>query len=117
MNLYLFDKTNPPRDSAMENDISIHEYQHGISNRLTGGASNAECLEDDISSGLDEGWSDAMAIFISRNTSHTRNDDVIIGDYVCNGANLRTLPYSTNLERNNLKCKIFSFSFIRFFTE
>lgn len=108
MNLYLFDKTNPPRDSAMENDISIHEYQHGISNRLTGGAANADCLEEDISSGLDEGWSDAMAIFISRNTSHSRKDDATIGNYVCNGENLRTVPYSTDFERNNLKCIISS---------
>jgi hypothetical protein len=104
MSLYLFDKTHPLRDSAMENDITIHEYQHGVSNRLTGGAANADCLEEDISSGLDEGWSDAMAIFISRNTSHTRNDDVTMGNYVFDGANMRTMPYSTNLERNNLKC-------------
>ena len=105
MNLYLFDKTNPFRDSAMENDIPIHEYQHGISNRLTGGAANAECLEEDIASGLDEGWSDAMAIFINRNSSHSRTDDVTIGNYVSNGENLRSTPYSTNLERNPLKCK------------
>ena len=107
MNLYLFDKTYPLRDSALENDIAIHEYQHGISNRLTGGASNADCLEEDISAGLDEGWSDAVAIFISRNNEHSRHSDVTIGDYVCNGENLRTVPYSTNITKNTLKCMIF----------
>ncbi len=30
MNMYLFDSTDPKRDGAMENDIVIHEYQHGI---------------------------------------------------------------------------------------
>ena len=30
MNMYLFDATDPKRDGSMENDIPIHEYQHGI---------------------------------------------------------------------------------------
>ena len=103
MSMFFFDSTSPKRDGAMENDIPVHEYMHGISNRLTGGAANVECLQGDISSGLDEGWSDAMAVFVQRNNNHTRNDDAVIGDFVANNPKgIRTMPYSTDMKRNTL---------------
>ena len=37
MTLGIFTRTNPDRDSALENDVIIHEYTHGITNRMTGG--------------------------------------------------------------------------------
>jgi extracellular elastinolytic metalloproteinase len=103
--MYLFDITNPKRDGALENDIPIHEYQHGITNRLTGGSSNAECLEADISAGLDEGFSDSVAVFINRRKNHTRHDPVLMGEYVGDGKGIRTRPYSTDMNVNNLTCK------------
>jgi hypothetical protein len=36
MRMYTWDLTSPRRDGALENDIIVHEYTHGISNRLTG---------------------------------------------------------------------------------
>ena len=37
MQMYIFDRTVPERDGALENDIVVHENTHGISNRMTGG--------------------------------------------------------------------------------
>ena len=105
MNVYFFDETYPKRDAALDNSVLIHEYQHGVSNRLTGGSAAADCLGGKISGGLDEGWSDAVAIFLTRHENHTRNDPFIIGDYVTNGEGVRSMPYSTNMEINNLTCK------------
>jgi extracellular elastinolytic metalloproteinase len=50
----------PRRDSALQNDIIIHECQHGATNRMTGGG-NATCLQTAEASALDEGYADAMA--------------------------------------------------------
>ncbi len=47
------------RDGDFENGIIIHEYGHGVSNRLTGGL-NINCLSGDEQMG--EGWSDFLAI-------------------------------------------------------
>lgn len=48
------------RDSAFDNSVILHEYAHGLSNRLTGGGA-AQCLQTTESGGLGEGWSDAFA--------------------------------------------------------
>ena len=47
------------RDGDFENGIIFHEYGHGISNRLTGGAV-VNCLNGNEQAG--EGWSDYFAI-------------------------------------------------------
>jgi len=47
------------RDGDLENGIIIHEYAHGISNRLTGGPT-VNCLSGNEQAG--EGWSDYYAI-------------------------------------------------------
>ena len=50
----------PKRDSALQNDLLIHECQHGASNRMTGGGTGA-CFQTAEANGLDEGYADAMA--------------------------------------------------------
>jgi hypothetical protein len=47
------------RDGDFENGIIVHEYGHGVSNRLTGGPAT-NCLSGDEQAG--EGWSDYFAI-------------------------------------------------------
>jgi hypothetical protein len=47
------------RDGDFENGIIIHEYGHGVSNRLTGGPA-VNCLSGNEQMG--EGWSDYLAI-------------------------------------------------------
>ena len=48
------------RDGDLENGIIIHEYGHGVSNRLTGGIKTMNCLSGNEQAG--EGWSDYLAI-------------------------------------------------------
>ncbi|KAH6601236.1 hypothetical protein BASA50_001760 [Batrachochytrium salamandrivorans] len=62
MNMFQFTKTNPRRDGGLENVISIHEYVHGISNRLTGGSATGQCLSTKEAGGMGEGWSDFVAL-------------------------------------------------------
>ena len=42
----------------------IHEMTHGITNRMTGGGTG-RCLQTTESGGMGEGWSDAMAEYVS----------------------------------------------------
>ncbi|KAH6576920.1 hypothetical protein BASA60_004322 [Batrachochytrium salamandrivorans] len=44
MNMYRFTSSTPNRNPGFDNGVIIHEYAHGISNRLTGGPSTASCL-------------------------------------------------------------------------
>ncbi|KND04234.1 uncharacterized protein SPPG_01665 [Spizellomyces punctatus DAOM BR117] len=104
MNMYVFTSTKPTRDGDLENDIPIHEYTHGISNRLTGGPANSNCLRTTEAGGMGEGWSDTAALFVQRRATHTRDTDLVMGDWVTgNPRGIRTQPYSTSLQRNTLK--------------
>ncbi|EJD33999.1 hypothetical protein AURDEDRAFT_109334 [Auricularia subglabra TFB-10046 SS5] len=60
MRMYLWDITSPRRDGALDNDIVVHEFTHGLTNRMVGGGS-AMCLQTTESGGLGQGWSNAMA--------------------------------------------------------
>jgi extracellular elastinolytic metalloproteinase len=59
-------KKNPAhsgiRDGDLENGIIMHEYGHGVSNRLTGGP-GINCLSGNEQMG--EGWSDYLAITVA----------------------------------------------------
>ena len=102
----------PRRDGALENDIVIHEYTHGITNRMTGGGTG-RCLQTTEAGGMGEGWSDAMAEYVcyhrflchiflmnsscswTEQTSNIR--DYIMGQWVTNdSAGIRSRPYSTS---------------------
>ncbi|KAI8894240.1 Fungalysin metallopeptidase-domain-containing protein, partial [Globomyces pollinis-pini] len=102
MRLYLFN--NPVNvDSAMANDVIIHEYGHGISNRLTGGSHQGNCLMTLESGGMGEGWSDAFAFMLERKATDKPNTNFVMGSYVTGGRGIRSHPYSTNLQTNPLK--------------
>jgi hypothetical protein len=79
------------------------EYGHGITNRMTGGAHDGQCLQSTLSGGMGEGWSDTFAVYLQRKETDTRNDDVVIGDYVIGDKKgIRSVPYSTDMNRNPL---------------
>jgi hypothetical protein len=59
MQMYLWNLGEPFRDGDLENGIIIHEYGHGVSNRLTGGPT-INCLSGQER--MSEGWSDYYAI-------------------------------------------------------
>ncbi|PSS15399.1 hypothetical protein PHLCEN_2v3275 [Hermanssonia centrifuga] len=101
MRMFIWDYTVPRRDSDLENDIVVHEYTHGITNRMTGGGT-ATCLQTLEAGGLGEGWSDAMAEWSEHTDANIT--DYVIGPYVTNNtAGLRTYPYSTSNVTNPLR--------------
>ncbi|KAB5595170.1 Extracellular metalloproteinase MEP [Ceratobasidium theobromae] len=100
MNMYIWTQTTPPRDGALENDIVVHEYTHGLTNRLTGGGT-ATCLQSIEAQGLGEGWSDAVADWVRQSSGGDAAEDFTMGTYV-NGRNIRDYPYSTNMIANPL---------------
>ncbi|KAI8830203.1 Fungalysin metallopeptidase-domain-containing protein [Chytriomyces cf. hyalinus JEL632] len=101
MRMYVFDVTNPTRDGAYDNGVVYHEMGHGLSNRLTGGGSNPNCLSSSQSGGMGEGWSDLWAVVLTAPATATRNTDIDMGRYVLGGdKGIRTYPYSTSLTTN-----------------
>ena len=93
-------------DGDLDNGVITHEYTHGISNRLTGGANNVSCLQNKEQMG--EGWSDYFALMVTTNWgAATVNDGPKarpIGTYVLgqapNGPGIRYYPYSTSFSIN-----------------
>ncbi len=90
------------RDGDFDNGVIAHEYGHGISNRLTGGAGAANCLQNTEQMG--EGWSDYYGLLLTMEVGDTRNDARGIGTWLVgqgpNGAGIRTYPYSTDFATN-----------------
>ncbi|KAI9349189.1 Fungalysin metallopeptidase-domain-containing protein [Obelidium mucronatum] len=101
MRMYVFDLATPDRDGALENDIIIHELGHGLSNRLTGGPANSNCLQTTNSAGLGEGWSDVVGYILALPATFTRSNDYAMGAWALNRAGgVRKYPYSTSLTTN-----------------
>lgn len=85
MRMYLWTTATPRRDCAFDSSVIIHEYTHGVSNRLTGGPQNVACLDTTTESGgMGEGWGDFMAIAIYLKTTDTRAVNYPLGDWVAN---------------------------------
>jgi extracellular elastinolytic metalloproteinase len=85
-------------DGSFDNGIIAHEFGHGISNRLTGGPSQADCLQNGEQMG--EGWSDFFTLIATAKPGDAGNIPRGIGNYATrsapNGSGIRRLPYSTN---------------------
>lgn len=94
------------RDGSLDNGIVVHEYFHGISNRLTGGPKNVSCLQNKEQMG--EGWSDYGALMMTTDWSTARPTDGALprgmGNYAIgaspNGGGIRWYPYSTDMKIN-----------------
>ncbi|MFL5746333.1 MAG: M36 family metallopeptidase [Niastella sp.] len=95
-------------DGDFDNGVICHEYGHGISNRLTGGAFGASCLNNAEQGG--EGWSDFMALMMTTNWATAQSTDgpnprpmaTYAAAQSVNGAGIRRYPYSTNMSVNPL---------------
>lgn len=90
------------RDSDLDNGVIAHEYGHGVSIRLTGGASTVTCLSGEQQGG--EGWSDFHALALTANAGDTATMRRGIGTYLyyqdTNGQGIRPYPYSTDMTVN-----------------
>jgi len=77
MQMYIFTGPTPDRTSGIDQDILIHELTHGTSNRLH---NNANGLNNTMSGGMGEGWSD----FYARSLTSGADEDVN-GNYAAGG--------------------------------
>ncbi len=89
-------------DSDLDNGVIVHEYGHGISNRLTGGPSATNCLRNFEQAG--EGWSDWFALVMTSTSADNAEQGRGIGTYVSdegvNGLGIREFKYSRDMTIN-----------------
>ncbi len=102
MQMFRWTYTTPARDSDLDNGVIVHEYGHGISNRLVGGPSNTSCLGN--SEQMGEGWSDYYGLMLTMKPGDLPGTARGIGTYVIGqpttGGGIRPAPYSTNFGVN-----------------
>ncbi len=84
------------RDSDLDAAVIAHEYGHGLSNRLTGGPSQAACLGGSQQGG--EGWSDFLGLWMTAKASDTSDQPRGMGSWLIfqenlPGAGIRPAPY------------------------
>ena len=65
------------RDGDFDNGVVVHEYGHGISTRLTGGAGSSGCLNNTEQMG--EGWSDYFGLVLTMEPGDAGTDSRGIG--------------------------------------
>lgn len=91
-------------DADFDNGILLHEYGHGISNRLTGGPQNVECLNNAEQMG--EGWSDFFGTLLTMKATDVATTNRTIGTFffsqAANGPGIRPYPYTTDMTVNPL---------------
>ena len=92
MQMFQCDNSTPERDGDLENLVIIHEYTHGVSNRLI------TDLMVTQGKGMGEGWSDFFGLAITSEA----DDDLTLayprGQWFYNNVNgNRSSPYSTDL--------------------
>lgn len=90
------------RDASFDNGIIVHEYAHGVSNRLTGGRANSSCLSNLEQGG--EGWSDWLALITTIQPGDSGAKARGIGNFSLGqpvaSTGIRRYPYSTNMAVN-----------------
>jgi extracellular elastinolytic metalloproteinase len=96
--------TLPDRlDGDFDNGVIAHEYTHGISTRLTGGAANADCLFNNEQMG--EGWSDWVTFMLTMKSSDVSTTGRGIGTFVSSeavdGPGIRPSKYSADFAENS----------------
>lgn len=87
-------------DSSLDNLIITHEYGHGVSIRLTGGAAATTCLENEEQMG--EGWSDYFGLLFTTDWNVAQPQDKRgVGTWLSreniDGRGIRPYPYSYDL--------------------
>ncbi|RFN58565.1 M36 family metallopeptidase [Marixanthomonas ophiurae] len=93
------------RDGDFDNAVITHEYGHGISTRLTGGAGDSNCLNRFTHpEQMGEGWSDFFGLVFTMNVGEQGDDARGVGTWLLgegpNGQGIRTYRYSTDLAEN-----------------
>jgi extracellular elastinolytic metalloproteinase len=90
------------QDGDFDNLVIIHEFGHGVSNRLTGGPGASGCLGGEEQMG--EGWSDYLGVIMTMQPGDMEETPRPVGTYLfgqgANGGGIRPFPYSTDLAVN-----------------
>ena len=106
--MFLFNSSTPSRDGDLDADVVLHEYTHGLTDRMIGGGVGINQLQ---TYGMGEGWSDFYALALL-----AQHEDDLGGNYPLGGYitfqfaslqqnyyyGIRRYPYSTNLSVNPL---------------
>ncbi|MFN7564996.1 MAG: ELWxxDGT repeat protein, partial [Prosthecobacter sp.] len=111
MQMFLWTPAEPDRDSDFDDEIIIHEYGHGVSNRLVGGGVLISALQ---TAGMGEGWSDFLALSLLSQPGDDVNGVHAKGGYstyLLSGMDtnyyfgIRRYPYSPDLSKSPLTFK------------
>lgn len=90
------------KDGDYDNLVILHEYGHGVSNRLTGGPGQSGCLGNQEQMG--EGWSDFFGVILTIEPGDVGTDARAVGTYLFGqgqgGGGIRDYPYSTDMGVN-----------------
>jgi extracellular elastinolytic metalloproteinase len=101
MQMFEWSLTFPRRDSDLDAGVIVHEYGHGVSNRLTGGPSNANALVALQSAGMGEGWSDWWSLMFLQQSATDTTQSRGIGTYVlgqaASGPGIRDYRYDFDI--------------------
>jgi extracellular elastinolytic metalloproteinase len=104
MQMYIWTNSTPNRDGDLDQQIIYHEYGHGISNRLTGGAANSSALTNFQSRGMGEGWSDFFGVIMTMKSTDVATTPRPMSPWALGqpptGNGIRTYPYTTNFAVN-----------------
>lgn len=102
VNVNLKDLAVGYKNSSFDNGVIIHEYGHGISNRLT--SQGYSCLTNLEQMG--EGWSDFFALMLTNTSGYTATTGRGIATYSVNtgptALGIRSFRYNTNMSLNPL---------------
>lgn len=111
MQMYIFTGPTPDRDGDFDQEVVIHEYTHGLSNRLVGGGVGISALQP---RGMGEGWSDFYALCLLSDPADNPNGTYGAGAYASYQLSgltanyyygIRRYPYCTDLTKNPLTFK------------
>ena len=98
MQMFTCANATPERDGDLDNAIILHEYGHGISNRLVGGPSNVSCLGNaqQPGEGLSDGWALLYTTEVGDQGIDSRGMGTFLFGQAPDGPGIRPQPYSTD---------------------
>ena len=102
MQMFTCTNSSPAQDGDFDALVIVHEYGHGISNRLVGGPGMTSCLNNNQQPG--EGISDWLGLVYTAEVGDVGEDPRAVGTYLfgqpITGPGIRPDPYSTDFGIN-----------------
>ncbi|HKQ39844.1 MAG TPA: M36 family metallopeptidase, partial [Verrucomicrobiae bacterium] len=108
--MFVFDGPDPDRDGDFDAEIILHEYTHGLTDRMVAGGVGIYQL---VTAGLAEGWSDFYALSLLNDGSNldATYTEGAYATYQLFGLTqnyyygIRRYPYTTDMSKNPLTFK------------